>query len=53
MLVDSRKVEDNTSKEGFNPNVQNTETPAVCSGGGKFAFIFLSIITIGLFPLFY
>lgn len=51
MLIDSRVKETETSKAGFNPNVQNNQIPAVATGGQKALFWIFAICTIGIFAI--
>lgn len=51
MLIDTRneEVEKGT---GFNPNVQNQVINATATGGQKALFVFICIITLGLFCIY-
>ena len=52
MLLDPRN-ESTEQEKGFNPKVQNAQRNAKASGGQKFAYWFIVIITLGLFIFFY
>lgn len=51
MLIDTRneEVEKGT---GFNPNVQNQVINATATSGQKALFVFICIITLGLFCIY-
>ncbi len=51
MLIDTRNQQQENEK-GFNPNVQNQIINATASTADKIGFIFLCIITIGLFAIY-
>lgn len=52
MLLDPRNQSQET-QTGFNPTVQNTQRDAKASGGQKFTYYFLIVITLTLFLWFY